>query len=214
MKKYRNTKNKEEIIKYFLKRHKEQARLSTWQRMSDSERLLVPGLHLIDVFPDYGYFVVDNSHKDLKKINSALTSYFLFDDHDCAFKSKLEGSGRSTLSFRIPTEIQTIEKRNFERTQYTLQDKKFTDISLSQKLGNERLNLSSPVLNISRGGACVLITKEVMGIADLTKLVRIRYKSQLKDCAVRNFRIYEKKSITHDEYYAIGLQFLDVLESL
>ena len=214
MKKYRNSKNKEEIIKYFLKRHKEQTRLSTWQKLSDDERLFIPGLQLIDIFPDYGYFVVDNSNKDLKRMNSALTSYFLFDDHDCVFKSKLEGSDRTTISFRIPIEMQTIDKRNFERVQFTFQDKKFTDISLAQKAGNERINISSPLLNVSRGGACILITKEIMGLVDLTKIVRIRYKNQLKDCVVRSFRIYEKKTFTHDEYFAIGLQFLDILESL
>jgi hypothetical protein len=214
MKKYRTSKNKEEIQKYFSQRLTEKALLSTWQKLPNGERLFIPKLKLIDFFPQYGYFVIEGEVDDLKKIKSDSTSYFLFDDQDCVFKSKLEGSGKNSLSFKVPLEVKAVEKRFFERNQYLLSDKKFTDVVFHLKFSGERINLSSPVINLSRGGTSLLVTKEVFNIIDLTKVVQIRYKAKLKDAAVRNFRIYEKKSMSHDEYFAIGFQYLESLEEL
>ena len=69
------------------------------------------------------------------------------------------------------------------------------------------MTLSCPLVNVSKGGACVVISKETISNIDFTTDIYVKFNTDFQSALIRNARVFIKKELNQDEFYALGVEF-------
>lgn len=215
---YRVSKSREEINKRLKKKFESSGFFTVWQKADTvGIREFVVEAKLQSVDPEAGIFTVIIPAEIFANAKKEKDFYFLLQGHDFAFKSRLILSVPGELRFKIPKEIRIQELRMHPRIQFEKEEKVSVDVTfhIKKPQNSNSLLIESrcPVLNVSLGGICIVVSKETLSLIDLTKEIHIAdltfFESLKPDmkAVIRNARVYIKKGIINDEYYALGLQF-------
>jgi hypothetical protein len=204
---YRFSKNRPEIVKSLASRLSAGCTLSIWQKESDGSRSILEKMIFHELFPDEGVFTLRTSTELPFKIDATKDVYFLLEEHDFIFKTKMAVDQKDFLTLQIPKEVRLKEFRVHERQYFTLEEKKFADVVFVEKKSKDKISVSCPVLNISEGGASILVTKESFSNIDFSADVLFKMTNAFQIAIIRNARVFSKKGLRTDEFYAIGVEF-------
>lgn len=204
--KYRISKNKQEIVKALSNKLNVECSLTVWQKGSDGSRNFLKAITFNELFPEEGVFTLKIPSDTTLDINENKEIYFLLEGHDFVFKTKLAVDQKNLLTVQIPREVQLKESRVHERTYFNLEDRKFVELVYTDKKYNQ-ISIACPLVNVSDGGACIVISKETISNIDFKKDVLIKFNNSFQSASIRNARVFEKKDLNADELYALGVEF-------
>ncbi len=219
MKEYRISKSRSEIVKKLESKFKLSESFTMWQKDIDGKRVLVIETFLLEFNQHEGFFNLKISDEDLKKADLKAEFYFLLNGHDLVFKTKLSRDQEkgAPLRFLIPKDVRLEELRNHPRKYFEAEDRQKVKVVFQSNNSDDSIDILSDclVLNISKGGICVLVSKETFLKLDSTKAVTIEgidffegIENTKKNGYIRNARLEKKKGITKDDFYAIGIEFI------
>lgn len=204
---YRFSKNRAEIIKALADKLTDECSLTVWQKQLDGTRSFLDKMTFHALYPDEGVFTLKVTKEHSKQINPTKEIYFLLEERDFIFKTKMAVDQKGYMTLQIPKEVRLVELRAYERQYFTSKEKKFIDVIFTTKnIGNE-ISLSCPLVSISEGGACIVVSKETISNIDLSSDIQLKVAADFQAAVVKNARVYIKKNLKNDELYAIGVQF-------
>lgn len=219
MEEYRISKSREEIVKCLEKKFEASGRFIVWQKNKNGDREFVIEATLQDFNGEDGYFALLISDEKFSKADKGGEFYFLLQGHEFVFKSKMTiDQIKGEYRFQVPKEVRLKELRIHPRLYFQQEDKISVGVVFKAKQqGNitakDSIESQCPVLNVSLGGLCIVVSKETLSSIDLSKEIEVsglsfydNLQSEMK-AVVRNARVYIKKSFSNDEYYALGLEF-------
>lgn len=219
MEEYRISKSREEIVKCLEKKFEASGRFTVWQKNKNGDREFVIEATLQDFNGEDGYFALLISDENFSKADKSGEFYFLLQGHEFVFKSKMTiDQIKGEYRFQVPKEVRLKELRIHPRLYFQQEDKISVGVVFKAKQqGNitakDSIESQCPVLNVSLGGLCIVVSKETLSSIDLSKEIEVsglsfydNLQSEMK-AVVRNARVYIKKSFSNDEYYALGLEF-------
>ena len=218
MEEYRISKSRDEIVKCLEKKFESSGLFTVWQKNKNNEREFVIEATLQDFNKNEGFFSLLITDEKFSKADKNGEFYFLLQGHEFVFKSKMTVDQiKGECRFQIPKEVRLKELRIYPRKYFQQEDKVSVDVVFKSKpktnQEKERVESQFPILNVSMGGVCIVVSKETLSSIDLSKEIEISglsfYESLQSDmkAVVRNARVYIKKSFSNDEYYALGLEF-------
>ncbi|MGZ3809981.1 MAG: hypothetical protein ACXVCE_17995 [Bacteriovorax sp.] len=208
---FRISKNRAEIIKTLGLKLTDECMLTVWQKKDDGTRSFLDRIPFCALFAKEGVFTLKVTKEKIGQINKEKEFYFLLEEHDFIFKTKMAIDQKDHVTFQVPREVRLKEFRVFERTFFTLEERKLVDVVFSVKNDMHEISLTCPLVNISKGGACILVSKETMGLIDFRSDVLLKLTNEFQTAVIRNARVFLKKNINQDELYAIGVQFQEPL---
>jgi len=218
MKEYRISKSRSEIVKQLESKFKLSETFTMWQKDQDGKRVLVIDTILKEFHPHDGYFTLKISDEEIKKADLKGDFYFLLNGHDLVFKSKLsrEQVKGSDLRFLIPKDVRLEELRDHPRKYFEAEEIRKVKVRIPATSSEENFEIYSecPVLNISKSGICILVSKDTFKLIDSTKPLTIEGLNFFEDLPnirsglIRNNRLQQKKNIAQDDFYAIGIEFI------
>lgn len=220
MEDYRISKRREEIVKCLGIKFESSGMFTVWQKNGMGEREFVVEAKLQSFDGEEGYFSLLISENAFIKADKKSEFYFLLHGHEFVFKSKMAiDQVKGEHRFQIPKEVRLKELRIFPRKYFEVDEKICVDVAFKSKHvttvkeSYRIIESQCPVLNISKGGVCIVVSKETLSNIDLSKEIEIsglsffdNLDAEMK-AIVKNARVYVKKSFSNDEYYALGLQF-------
>lgn len=219
---FRLSKNREEILNVLNKKLQDQSRFILWQKNPENnqrEFIMEADFTSLDMVD--GIFTIHLCNDMKSNFNRNAETYFLLKGEDFAFKTKpaiVQPQNPQAITFQSPKEVRLVELRNHPRVYFEETDFKNVEVSFSPKSeSGHNINTVCRVFNISKGGVCLIITKETLGKINLQQDVEIsglgffENLDHKKIAVVRNARVYAKKTIKSDELYAIGLEFKRVV---
>ena len=204
---YRYSKQRPEIIKTLADKLTAECALTIWQKQADGTRNFVQTMTFHALFPEEGVFTLKANINDFKHIDPKKEIYFLLENHDFIFKTKIAVEQKGYMTLQIPREIRLKELRGKERIYFTLQEKKFAEVIFPLKNSSNEISLTCPLINISDGGVCIVVSKETISNIDLSADVRLKLTADFQRAIIINARIFLKKSLNSDDLYAIGVEF-------
>ncbi|MDD4976860.1 MAG: hypothetical protein PHY93_21075 [Bacteriovorax sp.] len=204
---YRFSKNRPEIVKTLASRLTAECSLTVWQKKADGSRNLMEKMIFHALFPDEGVFTLKVNKENSAHIDPSKEIYFLLEEHDFIFKTKMAMDQKEFMTLQIPREVRLKEFRIHERKYFTLEEKKFVEVVFSVKNADHEITLSCPLVNISESGACIVVSKETISNIDFSADVLLKLSADFQSAVIRNARIFIKKNLNNDELYAIGVQF-------
>lgn len=204
---YRFSKDRAEIIKKLEEKFAQSNLLTIWQKNNDGSRKMIDKMHFHALIAEDGVFTIESGLDKISLFDKLKEVYFLLEEHDFVFKTKLAMDQKDLITFQIPKEIRLKELRVQDRIYYSLEDKKNVEVSFFLKKSNTQLKIACPMVNISVGGMCLVITKETLSVIDLSREVLVSDFNGERLTVVKNARVYKNKSFNQDELYAIGVQF-------
>lgn len=205
--KYRISKDRLELIKKLAEKFTQSNLLTIWQKNDDGSRKLIEKMHFNSLIAEDGVFTIKAGRDKISLFDRLKDVYFLLEEHDFVFKTKMALDQKEFITFQIPKEIRLKELRLQERTYFTMEDRKNMEVSFFLKKSETQLKLTCPMINISEGGMCLVISKETISAIDLARDISVNDGQGEKLTVVRNARVYKNRSINQDELYAIGVQF-------
>jgi hypothetical protein len=205
MDQYRFSKGRAEIIKALSSKLNGESLLTVWQKNENGSRSFLERMPFHELFADEGVFTLKVTKEHIAHIDSTKDIYFLLEEHDFIFKTKMAIDQKSNVTFQIPREVRLKELRAHERQYFTLEERKFVDVIFAGK--ENEISLSCPLINISVGGACIVVSKETLSSIDFSATIQVKYLSEFQTAAIRNARVFIKRHLNQDELYAIGVQF-------
>ncbi len=221
MKEYRTTKKREEILKHIEKIFLSGGVFTVWQKNHFGERLFCVQLKIYHFSRIDSYFSVQFAEKDLANCDLGAEFYFLINGHDFVFKTKLAiDQILGEYRLQIPKEVRLIELRAHPRKYFELEEKVFVQAYFAGKIYDVKnseslIEVTCPLLNLSLGGASLLLTQDTYQRIDLTGEVEIsglrvhgNFKPIMK-AVVKNARVYSKESFAVGKFYAVGVMFVD-----
>lgn len=215
---YRISKSREEIIKLVQKKFKSENMMTIWQKDPANEnRSFKCDARFYSLHPHEGIFSISINEEERKNLNPDLEVYFLLKVQDFVFKTKLavaQPVDQSIVTFQIPYDVRLKELRVHPRVYLNSEEKRFVAASFVSKKGkSESVEVACPIYNISKSGICIIVSKETLSSIQLNEAIELEGLSFFDSMAnevkaiVRNARVYTKKGISTDEYYALGLEF-------
>lgn len=217
MQKFRTSKDRKEIFKVLKKKLEESAVFSIWQKDKEEKRTFLASLPLHTCSIEEANFSVILDRELSITFDSDLDTYFLIDGQDFVFRTTVsidQSSDLYIVNFSLPREVRMAELRNHPRTTFSLEEKKIAEASFPNKSSKlDNIVSTCPIINISAGGVCLLITKETLCQIDFDQIVEIKgldfFLKGIKKARakIRNARVYSSKKLNTDEMYALGLQF-------
>lgn len=205
---YRISKNRTEIIKCLSSKLSTESKITVWQKNDDGSRSFLEQIPFFALYPDEGVFTLNVPNKKVH-IDPVKEIYFLLEGNDFIFKTKIAIDQKEQLTFQIPREIRLKELRRQERTYFSLDERKFVDVvfSLKKNENENQMSLTCPLVNISEGGACIVVSKEAISNIDFNCDILLKCTNEFQKAVIRNARLFIKKNLNNDELYAIGVQF-------
>lgn len=88
----------------------------------------------------------------------------------------------------------------------------YVEVVFAGKDRKRTFSLTCPLISISQGGACIVLNRETIKVIDIQAGLLIKYTTDFNKAAIRNARILLKKTMSHDEYFALGIEFNIPLE--
>ena len=218
MEEYRISKSREEIIKIVKGKLESESTLSLWQKdPMTGERSFKGEAKFSSIDIAEGIFSVSIDEKIKAKFNPALDTYFLLQVQDFAFKTKTSISYKKShenLSFQIPHDMRLKELRTHPRHYCPPEEKRIIRAKFENKNNEEaHVDVACPIYNISRGGICIIVSKETLSNIQINKEIELEglgffeNLSNKMNAVVKNARAYAKKGLRNDEFYALGLEF-------
>jgi len=216
MEDYRISKSREEIIKSLEKKFKASGVFTIWQKNASGEREFVVEAKLNNFNQLEGYFSLTIPEEKFSKADVKGDFYFLLQGHEFVFKSRMAiDQVKGEYRFQFPKEVRLKELRIHPRKYFEQDEKISVGVVFKTKNTDQKEEIESncPVLNISSGGLCIVVSKETLSEIDLSKEIEVSglsFYDNLKPemtAIVRNARVHIKKNIKNDDYYALGLQF-------
>ncbi|MBC7537549.1 MAG: PilZ domain-containing protein [Bacteriovorax sp.] len=204
---YRFSKNRPEIVKTLADKLTGECSLTVWQKQDDGTRSLMEKMTFHALFADEGVFTLKVTKENSLRIDPKKDVYFLLEEHDFIFKTKLAVDQKEFMTLQIPREVRLQEFRIHERKYFNLEEKKFVEVVFSAKNTENEITLSCPLVNISEGGACIVVSKETISNIDFSADVLMKFTTDFQTAVIRNARLFIKKNLNNDELYAIGVQF-------
>ena len=207
---YRYSKQRPEIVKTLADKLTSGCLLTVWQKLPDGTRSFLQNMTFNALFPEEGVFTLRGQNNHGQKIDLNKEVYFLLEDHDFIFKTKMAVVQKGLTTLQIPREVRLREFRVHERKYFTLEEKKFVDVIFILKDSYTKMSITCPVVNISEGGACIVVSKETISNIDFSADLKLRFSSDFQIATIRNARIFLKKSLNTDDLYAIGVEFQEI----
>lgn len=204
---YRFSKNRPEIVKTLAERLTANCLLTVWQKHADGTRSFLEKMSFHELFPEEGVFTLTATEKNSVKFDPSKEVYFLLEEKDFVFKTKMAVDQKEFLTLQIPREVRLKEFRMHERTYFSLEDRKIVNVIFGAKNNSSEMTLSCPLVNISEGGACIVVTKETISNIDFSADILFQYTNDFQKAVIRNARLFLKRNLNNDELYSIGLQF-------
>jgi hypothetical protein len=204
---YRLSKKREEIIKNLTNRLTDSSLITVWQKDEQNNRLLLEKVPFLALFPDEGTFTLKLTKKDYAHFDVAKDLYFLLDEQNFVFKTTFASVQKDFMTLQIPKEMRLKEFRAHPRTYFSIQDKKYVDVIFSGKDDFKEIVVSCPLHDISEGGACIIVSKETISNIDFSSDVLLKFATACQTAVIKNARLFIKKNLKNDEFYAIGVQF-------
>lgn len=207
MTQYRFSKQRPEIIKVLSTKLNGESLMTVWQKQDDGSRSFLDKMPFHELFPDEGVFTLKVTKEESEHIDPKKEIYFLLEEKDFIFKTKLAIDQKEFITFQIPKEVRLKELRAHERTYFSLDDRKLVEVVFSVKNADHEISLTCPLVNISIGGACIVVSKETISNIDFSADILLKLTNDFQSAVIRNARVFVKKNLNHDELYAIGVEF-------
>lgn len=204
---YRFSKNRAEIVKTLTSKLTAGCALTVWQKQDDGSRSFLEKMSFQALYPEEGVFTLKVKTEHTCHIDPTKEIYFLLEEHDFIFKTKMAIDQKEFMTFQIPREVRLKECRTCERKYFKLDDRKFVDVVFSLKNDKYEISLTCPLVNISARGACIIVSKETISNIDFSSDILLKLTSDFQKAVIRNARIFLKKNLNNDELYAIGVEF-------
>jgi hypothetical protein len=221
MTEYRTTKKRDEIIRYLESKFDTFQTITVWQKAVDGKRSFLVEGRFKDYNVEEGYFSALFPEHEFKKADVNQAFYFLISGQDFVFKTQLFSfQVRDEYRFLFPKEVVLRENRNYKRTYFEEKDQIKINVSFLSKNTEVPFYSICRVLNISKGGLSIVISKETFLGVDLNRrveLVGLSFFENLPNTIlanVKNARIFQKPTINKSETYAIGLKFVEETEEI
>jgi hypothetical protein len=218
MEEFRISKNRDEIVKLIRKKFESENLMTIWQKdpkTGDRVFKCEVQFHNLDQFEGIFSVVIEEEHK--ANFRSDLDTYFLLKFQDFVFKTKVainQPKNKSSIHFQIPYDVRLKELRLHPRIYLASTEKRYVSATFAVKKPEEEgLSVSCPVYNISKTGICIIVSKETLSAIKLNEEINLEGLSFFeslnneKKAIVRNARVYSKKDLSSDEFYALGLEF-------
>jgi len=215
---YRISKSRDEIINILQKKFEAETSMTIWQKdLQNDARLFKCDVKFSSIDPYEGIFSVVVTEANRKIFNPQLETYFLLQVQDFVFKTKvalLQPRDKQIIHFQIPFDVRLKELRMHPRYYIKGDEKRFVSAVFENKLDEKKpIGVACPVYNISKSGICIIVSKETLSTVKLNEAIDLEGLSFFESltnkmkAVVRNARVYGKKGIGTDEYYALGLEF-------
>jgi hypothetical protein len=204
---YRFSKNRAEIIKVLAQKLNGESMLTVWQKNEDESRIFLDKMPFHALFPEAGVFTLHLTLKEAEHIDPQKDVYFLLEEQDFIFKTKLAVEQKELITFQLPREVRLKESRAHERQYFSLDDRRYAEVIFVSKDDDNGISLNCPLVNISAGGACIIVSKETLSSINFNADISLKLTAQFQKAIIRNARVFIKKNLNQDELYAIGVQF-------
>jgi hypothetical protein len=208
----RTTNDQTEIIHRLKTKIRSSKKICLWQIDDSGEKIHQNNLEFEYIYEEEGVFTLKTSNSFLRRLESDKEVFILLDDQQYTFKTKISINQKLSATFDIPTEVQIEELRAYPRKSYKLSDKMYVEVVFAGKDRKRTFSLTCPLISISQGGACIVLNRETIKAIDIQAGLLIKYTSDFNKAAIRNARILLKKTMNHDEYFALGIEFSTPLE--
>lgn len=218
MQEYRISKSREEIIKLVQKKFEYENMMTIWQKDTATDsRIFKCDVKFSSLNPYDGVFTIAIDEELKLNFNPKLDTYFLLKVQDFVFKTKTsltQKSEKNSLSFQIPRDVRLKELRIHPRVYINPEEKRFVSAKFESKAGESlTIDVSCPIINISKSGICIIVSKETLSGIKLNECISLEGLSFFETlpngikAVVKNARVHTKKGMENDELYALGLEF-------
>jgi hypothetical protein len=198
-----------EIISFLARSAAEQIKFVIWPEHNSTSQFTFSG-SLANVDDEDGTIMLNTLVPPKKKLSDVECNYyFLSQDKDLLFKAKL--NDKFFTNFQLPKKIRAPENRKYTRTEYKKEHKREIDVSFVSKTG-ERLKVLTTLLNVSKGGMCLMVSRETLSQISFDREVLVHSMElhpEYKDFQgyIRNARTICKISLKQDNFYALGIEW-------
>ena len=204
---YRFSKQRPEIVKNLEKNLKGGCSVLVWQKNIDGTRSFVQNMTFCSLFPEEGVFTLKETTEYAGPLDLNKDVYFYMEEENFIFKTKMAVVQKDIMTLQIPREIRLKEFRIHDRTYFSLDEKKSVLVIFPIKEQMNAINVSCPLINISESGACILVSKETFSKIDFSIDLTLKLTTDFQRAVIRNARLFIKKTLSHEELYAIGIEF-------
>lgn len=206
----RTSNNRDEIVRNLKIKLSSSKKITLWQKDELGNRSNFTDL-LFDVFfESEGVFTLNAPSSFMRQLDLSKDIYLHLEDYDYSFKTKPAIDQKFNITFQIPRELNMKELRKYPRKYYELDDKMYVEVVFAGRDRNnvkELITLRCPLINISQGGACIVISKETIKKININAGLFVRYTARFNKAMIRNARLILKKNYACDECFAIGVEF-------
>ena len=205
--KYRITNDKSEIINSLASRLTKVSTITVWQKQVKNSRIILDKMLFEAIYREEMVFTLKGDSENFLAFDPKKDVYFLLEGHDYIFKTKMADFQKKEMTLEMPQEVRLKEFRCCDREDFKINDHKTVEVIFSTKNSLSGMSLSCPIINISKGGACFIISKESLSNIDFSSDVLFKFSSNSQTAIVRNVRVFAPKNLKNDEQYAIGIKF-------
>lgn len=207
--KINHTKSQIEIRSLLLSAIFEAKIFLIWQRTEDNNiQFQIEGkLDSIDEQGQMTFNLNESVEFDLEK-----DVFFAMTDSTLVFKIKVLKYNEKQIFTNLPEEAKYKERRKDKRKKYKIKDYKQVELLFIFKEGVKGDNVLSSVIDISKSGICLLVTKETLNQIETEKELVITSISsdlgfKLEKGKIMNARKYIGVTMAKGEFYALGIMF-------
>ena len=206
----RTSRNRAEIVANIRSKLCSSKKVTIWQKDELGNRKHFSQFEIDEIFEEEGVFTLSTLCIFVKEFDQKEDIFMLLENNDFTFKTKIAHDQKQMATFQIPKELNLKELRAYPRKYFKFEDKKHVEVVFVTKSKNNAakpLSLSCPIINLSQGGACIVITRETIKNIDVEAGVLIKITTQFNKAIIRNARIFLRESLSHEDRFAIGLEF-------
>ena len=204
---YRFSKQRPEIVKSLEQNLKIGSKLLVWQKNDDGSRRFLQNMSFCALYPEEGIFTLKVIEGNEQDVDPKKEIFFYVEEENFIFKTKMAIVQKSIMTLQIPREVRLKEFRVHERQYFTLEDKKFVDVTFSLKEEYGQIIVTCPMINISQSGTCIIISKETLAKIDFSININLKFPNEGQKAVIRNARLFMKRTLIHDELFAVGVEF-------
>ena len=193
-----------EIKSILLEAHSCKKEFIVWQRNAEG-KVLFQGTGQLIKIASSGSLQFEILKVELGSIHE-IETFFATEDSGTIFKSiHVKIKSENKLNALLPSEAKYRDRRKHERTVFKASDQKEVEVQLD----NQKIH--SKIIDFSESGACFLVSKTTLKNIELDSTVLITsltsFEITHKRAKVMNARNYNNPTLSHEEFYAIGVMF-------
>ena len=204
--------DQQEIIDRLKTKIRTSKKIALWQLDDSGEKIHQNNLEFEFIYEEEDVFTLKVPNSFLRRLDCDREVFVILEDQHYTFKTKIAVNQKINATFEIPKEVQIEELRAYPRKSFKLTDKMYVEVVFAGKGRKRTFSLTCPLISISQGGACIVLNRETIKSIDVQAGLLIKYASDFNKAAVKNARVFLKKTMSHDEYFALGIEFKTPLE--